>query len=1059
MALDIKSLSITQLFNGIKSFFRSQENNSKWKDLNTGAEGNFFMRMLSNILAVISLRVVVGRREQYHDTANFLASQIALAVNNGYSVCRGYNQRRTVTITSSVDRVLPKLSVVGFYDADHAIITMEPLELQSGKDYTFEVCIGILKEVSWTANTNKLRKFVRFEQNISEDIVLYLDGTEVPISDKKKDNLNDMYYVYTNPYKSVSVEYLNNADGAKYAYDTDSVFTLRYVELDDVESKPFYPEMFNIGLLTNTLTIKNFVPFEDIDSIKVSSPISRELQSKIRSKGDYPDMLKEAIPSIREVSFKALTPSYLTCTYIKRDFTLLEDSEYERAKKELNDGIGLGRPFPDITDPEREVITLDIKLGITDRYTEEADIRADVQNIVNGMTKDKLKQEINIYVIEKQIEQLAYVQYARVSFHTETRQPYVFKKKGDMVTETTVYTDEETGKDIEEAKTYKCTAILGMTSSVEPEWNIPRDVLTVEEVFTGLETIDNEIVWACYKRLPNLDIIRVWTPDTLYQVGEFVYSESLPNFMFKVVDIIGSSNDVEPDVSDYKVGDFLEDGNLLSICITYNSFYPNRVSSTRYRTRDRYNLNSRSFEVVGHIGYTGGTETLTFTDAVQKLYAIPESARESIKAGNLFIDGDFTEYIIAGDVMRVSLVSEKQEPFVEVPSDKLEMQSFINAKVKEYTDNEEDNNTQPTTPVEPDVVNYDINMSIPTGYAGSDIPDITSLSVGDTFTDGDLLGRVIDFDATYEARGNDYMYRIGEKVNIGNVSIEYIGVNGENTDEAESNISTTSTNIEWGTSNTMALDEEKVDKNANWKELEEYLEKQKQIHRWIISEAPDNLRTPKDVIDFYSTLGDGSRFSPLELKKLEDYYVEYNSADEEQIYLHMEQFGTTRLEAKEELKKVGQLGEPIADASCLRYYDKETKELVYVDRYNSSTDNYTIRRTDVTNELRVTRHYLADGTLESEKYETIAVPYVNMFLATVKDCSYGTYSFPGAVKQLTCIVPEAPIGYYRDGSYINLAFTKTHDGRVQWEEVPNLERMKFDWNVYSKVDVNIQLEY
>ena len=54
MAIDIKPLSITAMLNGIKSFFQSQENNSKWKDLNTGAEGNFLMRLLANIVSVIS---------------------------------------------------------------------------------------------------------------------------------------------------------------------------------------------------------------------------------------------------------------------------------------------------------------------------------------------------------------------------------------------------------------------------------------------------------------------------------------------------------------------------------------------------------------------------------------------------------------------------------------------------------------------------------------------------------------------------------------------------------------------------------------------------------------------------------------------------------------------------------------------------------------------------------------------------------------------------------------------------------------------------------------------
>ena len=42
------------------------------------------------------------------------------------------------------------------------------------------------------------------------------------------------------------------------------------------------------------------------------------------------------------------------------------------------------------------------------------------------------------------------------------------------------------------------------------------------------------------------------------------------------------------------------------------------------------------------------------------------------------------------------------------------------------------------------------------------------------------------------------------------------------------------------------------------------------VQSWITSETNDNLRTPADVIEFYKSLGDGSRFSLEELAELTD---------------------------------------------------------------------------------------------------------------------------------------------------------------------------------------------
>ena len=119
MALDLQSLSITSAFNSIVNFFRSQENNSKWRDLSNNAEGSFLIRMLANVMSTLSYRIVAQSRENYLSTAALTSSNIGIAVNLGYSAFRGSNLKRLAQITPNGNYTLPKFSVIGTYNSDY----------------------------------------------------------------------------------------------------------------------------------------------------------------------------------------------------------------------------------------------------------------------------------------------------------------------------------------------------------------------------------------------------------------------------------------------------------------------------------------------------------------------------------------------------------------------------------------------------------------------------------------------------------------------------------------------------------------------------------------------------------------------------------------------------------------------------------------------------------------------------------------------------------------------------------------------------------------------------
>jgi hypothetical protein len=261
-------------------------------------------------------------------------------------------------------------------------------------------------------------------------------------------------------------------------------------------------------------------------------------------------------------------------------------------------------------------------------------------------------------------------------------------------------------------------------------------------------------------------------------------------------------------------------------------------------------------------------------------------------------------------------------------------------------------------------------------------------------------------------------------------------------------------------------EEEKVDENANWKQLKAIKDKMDYIQSWITSEANDTLRTPADVLAFYTTLG-SDRITLPEIEVLKKYYNEYNEYDEKQIYLHMEQFGSTRAEAIDELTRVNQLpNKPLIDINCVKYLDGDGN-LVYIDRYGSAVreddgtlvfneeyiplgTSYAIRREDSKgNPVKIIR-VLEDNVVE----ET----YKKVFVVTVTDVSYNTYSNKYINKPLTCIKTATPVDYYLSGSTVNFAYNTILDNNILWEEVDNIEKVEYGWNVYPKLKTNISLK-
>lgn len=633
MSINLQSLSITSAFNSIVNFFRSQENNGKWKDLTVGAEGSFLIRLLANIFSTLSYRIVAQSRENYLSTAMLESSCIGMAVNLGYSVFRGSNLKRLINITPNGDYTLPKFSLLGAYNDSYDILTLDDTVLKEGEPIDLRVVIGKLKEETFITGTSAVKCFTLFTTGISEDYALFLESTEVPTTKVIKQMTEDKYLVRTNPYSSVDVMYLNTSAGAKYVYGTGSEITIKYVELADVPVIPFTDSMFTYGTLNNVKNISLYIPFEKAEQIKINAPLDHETQNLIRSKQDYANRMTQIVPAVNQSSYTAITPTYTLITYLKNDFTLLTENETLGVKGLLKEENFFGTPLPDITPPRREVANLLISIALLNKYKNIADINEDIKNLLSQYYEAKLGDVFNTFELERKIENLSYVKYARVSHVVNTRKADTTYQLGYIL---------NYGKE-----SYIASKILGLSGGVTPAWNLP--VTPMAEIDTGLETIDGSIVWKAYKRLPNMptENFEIRQDNTQYGIGDYVYDDvNAPNYMFKCVDLMKNSGFVEPNITYAKEGEFFVDGSIIWVVCARSDTYPLWSSSTTYRLGDKINVTnnaSYSLECISYAGTAGTDEDLNFELPIYDIVSF---------GSNFFnVAGNKTFYFRKGDII------------------------------------------------------------------------------------------------------------------------------------------------------------------------------------------------------------------------------------------------------------------------------------------------------------------------------------------------------------------------------------------------------------------------
>ena len=663
MAIDLQSLSITSAFNSIVDYFRSQENNTSWKPLSNSSEGSFLIRLLANVMSVISYRIVAQSRENYLSTAVLPASNIGIAVNLGYSVPRGSNLKRLIRLIPNGNYTIPKLSVIGSYNTEYSILNLEPIALEEGVPINIETVVGNLREESFITGTSDIKIFTLFNSNISDDFVLFKDNLEVPTTDVLKEMLDNKYLVRTNPYSSVDIAFLNTLETAdeNLKYGTGTEITIRYVELADVPVIPYADSMFTYGTLDDYRTIQGNQGMETVDSIKVTAPLYHEVQNLIRSKADYASALRINVPSVTEVNFIARTPVLTQITYLKDKYNLLtgtylpegssRDNEENLKATEigtfrelLKDQNYFGTPLPDIVTPKREVAFLHIGIALKNKYKDIADIDFDVNNILDNFYNTYLNVEFNTYELERQIESLSYVKYARVSYKVFDREKNTMYQLGYVIQ------DPDTGEYYKAAAT---NGLTGVQKNGELDW--ASDITVGTEIDTQAVFLDGSIYWKAFKKLADMTPFKIQRryPNRNYSIGDFVYvsdNEALKDFMFECIDVVRVSASTPPDTSMTEIGEFVEDDGIIWVAIDRVSdpTITSRQNSTRYRIGQRANPEGRDDITLECVSYASRTSSY---DGIQFFKGYYPIIADSVTDTSFAIKGSYRDYFKVGDTI------------------------------------------------------------------------------------------------------------------------------------------------------------------------------------------------------------------------------------------------------------------------------------------------------------------------------------------------------------------------------------------------------------------------
>ena len=628
------SLTFAEIQRDIDTFIEALSEDEKlgFKSLFEGTSSQILIELLAAKSSDEIYHIITSRSENLLLYLNRQDSAIALSQNLGYATNRGSNIKLRLTITPDETAVIQKMSSIGIAE-EYDLIVMEDIELTKGQTIDVDVYLGTVKEQTLTATTEDLLVFRFTDQNVSEQIALYLNDEEVPTSKNILDMVGDKYYCSTNAFSSVDAIYLNRNKDFKYRYANGSKLTLKYIEyqeivLNSIDIQSTYGEITNVTQLSGTIKP------ETVSSIRTRAVLYAETQNRIVARDDFAKVFEQTNPEIADAVGQDYDNAHVEVTYVKRNGELLTEQEYQAAYDNLASRRAYGIPMCLLSHPDI-MLNLNVQIILQLSSGTSSLIPVYVRQVL-AQHELQLGYTIDFSTIENQLEGYNFVKTARIVPNYTTYVGNTLSPEG------TVYRPSTPN-----GKLYVVRNPLFLTGAQAPSW--PTKI--------GDTVEDNDLIWTCeeksYAPQPK------WEADTAKRLENIVWVDGL-NTQYRCTGYTYKTGLEEPEWPTEE-GAFIEDNQILWIAITKNVTADKWAGSTITEKGHVVNPTADSpvsFQAINYIPRTPSVEpdwqtgVQVFTDKNVQ-YAVINETYDLNKPSASSIRLNWNQYVKFNEVIKI----------------------------------------------------------------------------------------------------------------------------------------------------------------------------------------------------------------------------------------------------------------------------------------------------------------------------------------------------------------------------------------------------------------------
>jgi len=626
-----KSQSFEQIVIDLNTYLRSLPDWEAWQDYYKTGSGQTIIELIAGLGSQLFYFINILRQETYLQTAVNRSSIVGISQMLGYSVGRGNAVKATITVTPDSTGVYEKFDIIG-QCKDKDIILAESVLINEGVQKQLSIIIGTLKRDYCKIPSSALQPFRMTAENISEDYILYktantytnaelenikedleYDKTgwiELPTSSKMIDMINDKYVVQTNVLSAVDIFYLNEGSGTHaYPYRQEETLFIDYIELSDTDFSLSDLNFF-YGNVNSVDSVASYNAVEPIKSIKVNAPLANETQALIRARNDAEKLVQQYGKNyLSTVNTRDISPEKIDVTYIKSDYTLLSEIEYNELYDYLFNVVrpfGINMPF--ISPPVRAILELEIEVELLNTLV-LSQIQENIASMVGSLeskfivnNKGQLTQ-LDLSLVEQQIEDLYGVKIARIYIANSVYEANTYYRIGQFVRSS-----------IDSDLLFKLQDIVFTSGYTEPIWPTKE----------GDIIIDGDIEWICKKLIEGSG--NKWQANTSYGTSNIVLPSIENGYMYEFHYYVSNSGNEEPPVpQEGKIVTY--DNELIWFQIDKNASAKEWQANTSYRVGSIIDISSdedHSYEMIG----LRAKSSLTEIDW-------PTTVGETIQIGNM----------------------------------------------------------------------------------------------------------------------------------------------------------------------------------------------------------------------------------------------------------------------------------------------------------------------------------------------------------------------------------------------------------------------------------------